>query len=392
MGALCRPWWRAFPARPSHRPWWRLFPPGPSRPPSPHLHLAIALIIIALLSSCSFPGLASTSAQLPPVSEKATPPVLPPIHFPQDEGAHNDLTEWWYYTGHLQGSDASGKTHQYGFELVIFQIQRSTLPTFYPAHFAITDITRGAFHYDQRRVSKVTSATAATNTTAGLDLHVGDWSMQGLNGHDHLAATMPDYTMNLDLVGQKPAALHNSNGIITLGLAGLSYYYSRTRMNVHGTITDHNQPIQITGLAWMDHQWGNFLTLGGSGWDWYSLQLNNNTEMMFYFIHDPGGKITSYVGYIDPNGHDSNISPTSLHSSVLDTWKSQATGITYPSGWQLDVNDPQLHVSLTLKPLLKNQELVVTESTGNTYWEGAVAIEGESNGQAINGQGYVELT
>ena len=48
--------------------------------------------------------------------------------------------------------------------------------------------------------------------------------------------------------------------------------------------------------------------------------------------------------------------------------------------------------SLTLKPLLKNQELVVTESTGNTYWEGAVAIEGQSNGQSVNGQGYVELT
>jgi predicted secreted hydrolase len=365
--------------------------------------LCIAIIIMALLSSCSFPGLASTSAQLPLVSEKATPQALPPIHFPQDERAHNDLTEWWYYTGHLQGSDPSGKTHQYGFELVIFQVQRSTLPAFYPAHFAITDITRNEFHYDQRRVSRVTSGTAGTNATAGIDLHVGDWSMQGVNGHDHLAATMQDYTINLDLVGRKPAVLHNNNGIITIGLAGLSYYYSRTHMDVQGTILDHNQLIQVTGLAWMDHQWGNFLTLGGSGWDWYSIQLNNDTEMMLYFIHDPGGKITSYVGYIDPNGNDINISPTSLGTGAVgtvpcacpvptDTWKSQTTGITYPSGWQLDVNDPQLHVSLTLKPLLKNQELIVTQSTGNTYWEGAVAIEGESDGQAVNGQGYIELT
>jgi predicted secreted hydrolase len=371
-----------------------------------HLIFAVAIIIMALLSSCSFPGLASTSAQLPLVSEKATPQALPPIHFPQDEGAHNDLTEWWYYTGHLEGSDASGKTHQYGFELVVFQVQRSTLPAFYPAHFAISDITRAEFHYDQHRVSRVTSGTAGTNATAGIDLHVGDWSMRGVNGHDHLAAAMQDYTINLDLVGQKPAVLHNGNGVITIGLAGLSYYYSRTHMDVQGAIMDHNQPIQVTGLAWMDHQWGNFLTLGGSGWDWYSIQLNNNTEMMLCFIHDPDGKITSYIGYIDPSGQDIIIPPTSLRTRrdsgsplsacpcpiPTDTWKSQATGITYPSGWQLDVDDPQLHVSLTLKPLLKNQELVVTESTGNIYWEGAIAIEGQSNGQPVNGQGYVELT
>src|SRR5213079_441571 len=143
------------------------------------------------------------------------------------------------------------------------------------------------------------------------------------------------YTINLDLVGQKSATLHNGNGIITMGLAGFSYYYSRTHMDVQGTLMDHNQPIQVTGLAWMDHQWGNFLTLGGGGWDWYSLQLNNNTEMMLYFTRDASGKITTYVGSIDASGKESIISPTGVHSTVLGTWKSQATGISYPSGWQL---------------------------------------------------------
>ena len=58
----------------------------------------------------------------------------------------------------------------------------------------------------------------------------------------------------------------------------------------------------------------------------------------------------------------------------------------------MDVNDSQLYASLTLIPLLKNQELVTLQSTGNVYWEGAVAVEGQSNGQAVSGQGYVELT
>jgi predicted secreted hydrolase len=142
----------------------------------------------------------------------------------------------------------------------------------------------------------------------------------------------------------------------------------------------------------MDHQWGNFVLPGGGNWDWYSIQLSDNAEMMLYFIRDASGKIVSYVGYIDPSGKDIIVSPASLHSKVIGTWKSQTTGITYPSGWQLDVSDPQLQASLTLRPLLQNQELVVTQSTGNIYWEGAVDIEGQSNGQVVSGQGYVELT
>jgi predicted secreted hydrolase len=356
-----------------------------------YIRYSLVIVLIVFLSSCGFPGVASSSAQLPLVSEKETPQALPPIHFPQDEGAHNDLTEWWYYTGHLEGSDTSGNTHQYGFELVIFQAQRSTLPTVYPAHFAISDITRDEFHYNQRRVSRIAADTAGTHVPAGIDLYVGDWSIQGLNGHDHLAAEMQDYAINLDLAGQKPAVLHNGNGVIAMGLAGLSYYYSRTHMDVQGTIMDHNQPVQVTGLAWMDHQWGNFLLQGDDGWDWYSIQLSNDTEMMLYFLRDASGKIISYMSYTDPSGKNNIISPTLVHSTVLGTWKSQTTGISYASGWRLDVNDPQLQASLTLKTLLNNQELVVTESTGSIYWEGAVAIEGQSNGQAVNGQGYVEL-
>jgi predicted secreted hydrolase len=33
-----------------------------------------------------------------------------------------------------------------------------------------------------------------------------------------------------------------------------------------------------------------------------------------------------------------------------------------------------------------------TGSTGVTYWEGSVAINGTKNKKSINGEGYVELT
>jgi predicted secreted hydrolase len=283
----------------------------------------------------------------------------------------------------------AGNRHQYGFELVVFRVSRSDLPPIYLAHFAISDILRGKFQYDQKRIAKMNEDL----TTEGIDVQVGNWSIEGLNGHDRLVAAMKDYAINLDLTADKSPVLHNGNGLITYGLAGSSYYYSRTHMNVAGTIIDHAQPLHVTGLAWMDHQWGNFLTLGGSGWDWYSLQLNNTTEMMVYVIRDPSGTVIStYASYIDLTGKNNVLPAEALHTTALDTWTSPVTGITYPSGWRLDVNSPQLQAALTVKPLLKDQELVVKSSTGNIYWEGAVGVQGQMNGSPIDGRGYVELT
>lgn len=352
----------------------------------------LLLGLLFVLTSCSFPGMVATSQQLPKVSMTTPTTTLPPVHFPQDEGAHNDLTEWWYYTGHLAATDSAGKEHTYGFEFVVFQALRSNLPPVYVSHLAISDISRGQFHYDQRRSTEPVPIPDGTSTK-GIDVQIGDWSIQGLNGHDHLMATMQDYAINLNLSGEKPAILHNGNGLITYGLGGFSYYYSRTHMNVTGTLQDHGQALRVSGLAWMDHQWGNFLTLGGGGWDWYSIQLKNNTEMMLYFIRDANGNsISAYGGYIDANGQDHLLAASAIKATALAQWTSPATGATYPSGWRLIFNDPQWQGSLTITPLLKNQELVACQSTGNAYWEGAVVIQGQKSSESISGQGYVELT
>lgn len=354
--------------------------------------LLLTLSLVLFLTSCGFPGLVATSQQLPTVNQPPAPEKLPPIRFPQDESAHNDLTEWWYYTGHLEADDSTGQTHRYGFELVVFQALRSDLPPVYASHFAITDVTRGQFHYDQRRALEPVPVPDGTSTS-GINVHVGDWSVQGLNGQDHLVASMRDYAFDLKLAGDKAPTLHNGDGLITYGLGGFSYYYSRTHMNISGTLTDHQQPLTVKGVAWMDHQWGNFLTLGGGGWDWYSIQLNNHTELMVYFIRDASGQVLStYAGYIDADGKDHLLAQKAISASVLAQWTSPTTGITYPSGWRFTIDDPQLRAILTLTPQLRDQELVVLQSTGNTYWEGAVSVQGQSGGSPIDGQGYVELT
>ncbi len=353
----------------------------------------VCLGLILLLAACGFPGMVQTSQQLPQVSQASPQPTpLPPVHFPRDEGGHNDLTEWWYYTGHLQATDAAGQPHTYGFELVVFQAQRSNLSPVYAAHFAISDVTRGQFHFDQQRLTEPVPVPVGS-ATRGIDIHVGDWSIEGLNGQDHLIASMQDYAINLSLSSLKPAVLHNGNGLITYGLGGFSYYYSRTRMQVSGVISDHQHNLAVKGQAWMDHQWGNFLALGGGGWDWYSIQLNNDTEMMLYFIRDTSGKVASTYGeYIDAAGKVHMLNEQLIKSIPLATWTSPLTHATYPSGWRLDITDAQWTGTLTITPQLKDQELVTCQSTGNVYWEGTVTIQGQENGRTTGGEGYVELT
>jgi predicted secreted hydrolase len=359
----------------------------------PALFVPALLILMLILSSCSFPGIVSTPAKLPVVNTTPTAVSLPPVRFPQDEAAHADLTEWWYYTGHINAIMPGGKEHHYGFELVFFQVLRGDFPPVYAAHFAISDVTRGEFHFDQRRLIEPDAVIPNGTATSGIDVHINDWSIKGVNGLDHLAASMANYSLRVDLHGLKPPTLHNGNGIITYGLGGFSYYYSRTRMSLSGILIDHNQPLQVTGEAWMDHQWGNFLTLVGGGWDWFSIQLNNNTEMMLYFIRDASGKIiSSYIDYIGPHAESHLLPASALKVTILDHWRSPVTRASYPSGWRLEISNPQLHASLTLMPELKDQELVVYQSTGNSYWEGAVSIQGKSEGRAVEGEGYVELT
>jgi len=59
-------------------------------------------------------------------------------------------------------------------------------------------------------------------------------------------------------------------------------------------------------------------------------------------------------------------------------------------GWSIEI--PSMRIALELNPLLDDQELQTQHSTGVTYWEGAVGVQGSFDGVAVRGEGYVEMT
>jgi predicted secreted hydrolase len=336
--------------------------------------LAACVLVTAVLAACAGPPEPGLPQAPPP-----TPIARPPVTFPKDEAPHDDLTEWWYYTGHLGAADG----RRWGFEAVTFQIRRATLEPYYVAHLAVTDRQRGQFRYDVH-----STQGTQPQPPEGFALDVGGWQMAGLLGDDQIRAALGEYGLDLRLTTRRPPVLHNG-GLVTFGPAGDSYYYSRTRLEVNGTIEDHGERIPVHGLAWFDKQWGNFLVMGG-GWDWFSVQLEDGSDLMLNLIRNPSGVTTiAYGTYVAPDGTFRHLPAGQFEVSALGQWTSPHTGITYPSGWRATVRDPEL--DLRIIPVLADQELDTRRSTGLVYWEGAQEIVGTLRGQPIAGQGYVEL-
>ena len=349
----------------------------------PHfvLRTSYLMLLLALVACGSPTGASDGKAAWPGpfAPPSATPTVPPPVSLPADESPHDDLTEWWYYTGHLRAEDGT----RYGFESVIFQSLRSTFAPIYSAHIAITDRARQKFTYDEK------IGTAQVTPGPGFNLQMDEWSWRGLEGRDTIAGNLPGYRFALDLTSTKPPVLHEG-GYIDYGVAGSTYYYSRTRMAISGTLEDNGVRKNVTGEAWFDHQWGNFITVSLGGWDWFSAHLDDGSDFTIYLIRGEGQKVIGARGtFVEPDGTASALPPGEISVTVLDTWTSPRTGVTYPSGWRVSLAGRGL--DLTWTPVIPDQELDTRRSTANIYWEGEILIEGTRNGVPLGGEGYVEL-
>jgi predicted secreted hydrolase len=312
------------------------------------------------------------------------------VVLPDDAGPHEQLSEWWYYTGHL-ASDG----REWGFQLTIFQYMRTTF-TVYMCHVAIIDHEAGVhYHADDM------DAAAGIWSSEPIDLEVLHCRFRlGGDGRDHVVGRIEDgreadghpgaWRLELDVVPQKPVVLHGGDGSIPMSNAGgESWYYSYTRLTVAGTLGTPEGELPVTGQAWMDHQWGDFDVGEFQGWDWWSVQLEDRREVMLFQFRDWQGRLASQVGTIvGPEGDATELQGLDAFDvSALRSWQSTHTDGTYPLDW--DVSIPAAGLDLQLRTGIDDQEM---HNPVQNYWEGPVAIEGTRQGEAISGVGFVELT
>jgi predicted secreted hydrolase len=357
-------------------------PKAPARRRLSVLSASCAVFVVLALGAGAGAASAGTLAPRQPAGGHQTAAPTG-VRLPQDEAPHGDPDEWWYFNGHLQGVDAAGHVHSYGFEFVIFQFLDEAPEPIYFGDLSVTDLSRHTFQYGVQEDSY-----PVPDTHDSFALHAGPWTMAGGSGHDVLNAALPGYALDLTLQTDEPPVLHGDDGVIPFGPFGTSYYYSWTSLLTGGTIVDHGTTVHVTGVSWMDHQWGSFDFASGGGWDWFSMQLSNGQQYMLYFIRNESGQIVQTVGTrVDPGGRVTHLVPGSFTDQATGSWTSPVTGITYGSGWQVTV--PGGH--LTVTPDLLNQEVDLEDTQGVVYWEGDVTISGQINGQPVHGVGYTEI-
>lgn len=319
--------------------------------------------------------------------------------FPQDHQSHEDYgLEWWYYTGNVETK--AGR--RFGYQLTFFRVGVVREPTnpsrwavrnLYMAHFAISDIEPKAFHAFER-INRAGINWAGADA-ASYRVWNEDWEAR-LDGQDHLLkARDGDCELELRLAPAKPATIHGENGISQKGplASSASHYYSLTRLVTSGRLVIDGERFDVTGLSWMDHEFGtSFLKEVEAGWDWFSIQLDDGRELMLFEIrrHDGSLDPRSSGTLIEKDGRAVHLPFDEFKLASSNAWRSEASGAAYPTTWAIEL--PRYGLRLNVRAAFADQELRALESTGVTYWEGSIQVDGTSGEQGVKGRGYLEMT
>jgi len=296
------------------------------------------------------------------------------IALPEDDAPHQLKMEWWYYNGHLL--TASGKKYSFHDSLFLINSGMSQMVN----HVSLTDHQSGKHYIDQRS----TAGNLSVGTVNRFDFTTEHWSVAGGNGNDKLIDSTPDFSFNLDLTSTQAPIFHGKDGVIFLGAAGSSYYYSRTRMTITGTLKINGQSETVTGLAWFDHQWGDFSTTQLS-WDWLSLQLDNQSDLMIYQIRDKSNQPILYTGSYSKDGNTEILSSKDFTLTKGQQWHSAKTDTHYPIEWKIVI--PSKNMALTTHSIINDSEFDASLTSYNVYWEGAIKVSGSHTGL-----GFMELS
>jgi predicted secreted hydrolase len=320
--------------------------------------------------------------------------------FPRDYFNHPDFqTEWWYYTGNLHSADG----HRFGFELTFFRVgvHRPTpndsawaLHDLYLAHLAMSDLDGGQF-YQNERTNRAGPGIAGANETQHLVWN-GNWRIQWRGDEQDLQAIDERFALRFTLHTAKSPVIQGENGVSQKGdgPGRASHYISLTRLITGGQIELGLLKYDVTGTTWMDHEFfTSQLSADQVGWDWLSIQLQDNTELMLFDIRRKDGSIDRHSSgtFVEPSGQNLHLNEQDFSLEPGGTkWTSPVTGAVYPLHWKVSI--PKLSIDLEVTTRLANQELTSKSKLIPAYWEGAIQVTGRKGIKSIGGVGYLEMT
>jgi predicted secreted hydrolase len=339
--------------------------------------------------------------------------------FPRDHASHPDYKiEWWYYTGNVSAKDG----RRFGYQVTFFRVGVDAAPAnpsrwairdLFMTHLAVSDPNGRRYRYSEKLTRGGPGLAGAEvgryhvwneDWTASLDdsgrhvLQAHPSTRAGLRGPQAAARSgQAADGVGIDLVldpGKAPA-INGINGISQKGAqaGNASHYYSMTRMPTRGAISVDGERVEVSGLSWMDHEFGtSFLEPGQRGWDWLSIQLADGRDLMLYQLRRSDGSRDprSSGTLVGADGRTTHLAAGDFSLTPGRRTFRAANGAVYPVEWTIAIPSHQIDLQVTTP--LDNQELDLGRSTGVAYWEGAIDVTGRGAGRDLKGHGYLEMT
>ena len=187
----------------------------------------------------------------------------------------------------------------FGFELTFFRQAVSRDPArtkpwdvrdLYLAHLALSDLDGSEF-YHAERTSRAGPGMAGISAADGR-IWNGNWQVQWQGVEQKIQAVDARFELRLSFRSEKPPIINGENGVSQKaeGPGRASHYISLTRLVTNGRIGVAGRNFEVTGVAWMDHEFFTHqLENSQVGWDWFSVQLDDNTELMLFRIRRKDG-------------------------------------------------------------------------------------------------------
>ncbi|BFT95118.1 MAG: lipocalin-like domain-containing protein [Minisyncoccus archaeiphilus] len=305
-----------------------------------------------------------------------------PLNFPRDEQKHDHIVEWWYFNGNLKVID-TGKEISYMDCLFAVKPEMIDIPI-------INKFPIKTLFFSHYLINNKKNFKQKTNPLCLVDKNSFSKPRLWINydnscliekRNDDVYHIVNDY-IDLEMVSKKKPLLVDHDGFIDLKTK-TSYYYSLTRLETKGIVKINKKWEQVEGLSWMDHQWAQTPLTEEDQWTWFSIQLDNGTDILCF---EYGNKQrTCSLNIIDNNQkiyHSELVTITPKKKKYISKITKNAYDLEY------HINSPELGLSLQTSPIKKDQEMIFGSIN---YWEGGIEIKGSIKGKEIKGKGFMEL-
>ena len=216
---------------------------------------------------------------------------------------------------------------------------------------------------------------------------IDDWALSSTaSGPDPLASMQltakdPRFAYRLTLKAQKPLVLQGDQGFSQKSEQGqASYYYSQPFFQTDGELQIDGKNYQVSGPAWLDREWSSQpLTANQTGWDWFSVHLDDGAALMLYRMRQKDGEPYLTGTWIAADGSTQLLHARDISLSPLQT--THVAGHSMPTRWSVKIRDKGLEITTTALNPKAWMDLRIP------YWEGPVTVSGSHQGV-----GYLEMT